>query len=256
MIVFAVGCHPDDIEFMMGGTLLHLRDRGCSLHYLNIANGSCGTAGYDKAEIIRIRREEGRRASESLGAVYHESLVDDLDVYFARPLLDKVAAILRRVQPDVVLTLSLEDYMEDHMAAARLAVTAAFVRGMRNFETDPPTPPYQKDVALYHALPYGLRDMMRREILPEFFVDVSGVIDRKIDLLARHESQRDWLDKSQGLDSYLLAMREMTKTVGVHSGRFEYAEGWRRHSALGYAASDTDPLRALLGGLCEPPAAP
>jgi len=256
MIIFAIGCHPDDIEFMMGGTLLHLKDKGGVLHYLNIANGSCGTVRHEKPEIIRIRREEGRRAAEALGAIYHESLADDLDVYFTRRLVDKVAAVLRRVQPDIVLALSLEDYMEDHMAAARIAATAAFVRGMRNFETDPPTPPYHKDVVLYHTLPYGLCDMMRREVVPEFTVDVTGVIDRKTELLAGHESQRDWLDASQGLDSYLLTMREMTRTIGKKSGRFEYAEGWRRHSPLGYSAADADPLRARLAGLCEPPASP
>jgi len=253
MIVLAVGCHPDDIEFMMGGTLLHFKDGGCALHYLNIANGSCGTARHEKAEIVRIRREEARRAAEILGAEYHESLADDLNVYFTRPLVGKVAAVMRQVQPDVVLTLSLEDYMEDHMAAARIAVTAAFVRGMRNFETDPPTPPFAKNVAIYHALPYGLREMMGREVEAEFFVDVGGVIERKVELLGKHESQRDWLDKSQGLGSYLATMREMARTVGKKSGKFDYAEGWRRHNPLGYGPAGADPLRRKLAGLCEPP---
>ena len=44
LTVLAFGCHPDDIEFMMAGTLLLLKDLGVELHYINIANGSCGTA--------------------------------------------------------------------------------------------------------------------------------------------------------------------------------------------------------------------
>jgi len=40
---FAIGAHPDDIKFMMAGTLILLREAGWSLHYMNIANGSCGT---------------------------------------------------------------------------------------------------------------------------------------------------------------------------------------------------------------------
>lgn len=253
MIVFAIGCHPDDIEFMMGGTLLLLKAKGCEVHYMNIANGSCGTQQYGKEEIIRIRREEGMRAAGLLGAAYHGSIADDLDVFYSQNLIGRVACVIRQVQPDILLTMSREDYMEDHMNAGRIAVTAAFVRGMRNYATNPPAPPYQKDVFLYHALPYGLKDMMRRTVTPEFYVDVSSVIEKKTEVLAAHVSQRDWLDKSQGLDSYLITMRDMMKDVGAMSGRFEFAEGWRRHSHLGYSASaEADPLRDLLGSLCFP----
>ena len=37
MTVFAFSRHPDDIEFMMAGTLLLLKEAGCSLHYMNLA---------------------------------------------------------------------------------------------------------------------------------------------------------------------------------------------------------------------------
>jgi LmbE family N-acetylglucosaminyl deacetylase len=252
MIVFAIGCHPDDIEFMMGGTVLLLKERGCEVHYMNIANGSCGTQIYGKEEIIRIRRQEGLDAAGRMGAVYHESIADDLDVFYTQSLIAKVAATVREVRPDMILTLSLQDYMEDHMNAARIAVTAAFVRGMRNYAPDPPAPPFQKDTVLYHALPYGLTDMMRNPVVPEFYVDVGSVLEKKTEVLACHSSQRDWLDRSQGLDSYLIAMQEMSRKVGGMSGRFEYAEGWRRHSYLGYAATDIDPLRNALGPLCYP----
>lgn len=250
MIVFAIGSHPDDLEFMMGGTLLLLKDRGAEIHYLNIANGSCGTDVYTREDIIRIRREESIAAAGYLGAVYHESLVDDLDVFYTPELIRRVAAIVREVAPDVLLTLSLRDYMEDHMNAARLAVTAGFIRRMRNYVTDPPVPTVTNDLVVYHALPYGLSDMMRQPIIPEFYIDVASVIDRKGEFLARHVSQKDWLDKSQGLDSYIISMRDMTHEVGRRSGRLAFAEGWRRHLHLGYAARDIDPVRDLLGDLC------
>ncbi len=252
MIVFAIGSHPDDLEFMMGGTLLLLKKQGCEVHYLNIANGSCGTEVHSREAIIRIRREEAIQAARYLGAVYHESLVDDLDVFYAPELIRQVAARVREVQPDILLTLSLEDYMEDHMNSARVAVTAGFVRTMRNYETLPPTAPTMKDMAVYHSLPYGLTDMMRRPIIPEFYIDIGSVIGPKGEFLSRHVSQKDWLDRSQGLDSYIITMREMSREVGGMSGRFEFAEGWRRHSHLGYSGRDIDPLGELLGPLCAP----
>lgn len=244
--VLAVGCHPDDIEFMMGGTLCLLQQRGCEIHYLNIANGSCGTKVHSKEEIIRIRRQEAKKSAFLLGAVFHESIVDDLDVFYTPGLVRRVAAKVREVKPQMILTLSLEDYMEDHMNAARITVTAAFVRGMRNFPTEPVRPPFLEDVVLYHALPYGLKDMMDRLILPDFFIDVGSVMDRKTELLSCHESQQDWLDGSQRLDSYLSAMKDMTREVGRLSGRFAYAEGWRRHNPLGFAPADANPLVELL----------
>jgi LmbE family N-acetylglucosaminyl deacetylase len=101
-------------------------------------------------------------------------------------------------------------------------------------------------VVLYHALPYGLADGLRRPVQPDFFVDVSSVIDDKQAMLACHQSQRQWLDSSQGLDSYLATMREMSAEVGRRSGRFAFAEGWRRHSHLGFSARERDPLAELL----------
>ncbi len=213
---------------------------------MNIANGSCGTKVHDRESIVRIRRQEAQESASILGAVYHESLVDDLDVFYSPGLVRRMAARIREVRPRMVLTLSLEDYMEDHMNAARVTVTAAFVRGMVNFVTDPPQGPFLDEIVLYHALPYGLRDMMDRPVLPDYFIDIGGVMDRKTAMLSRHASQQDWLDRSQKLGSYLSAMEEMTREVGRMSGRFAYAEGWRRHNPLGFAPAGTDPLREIL----------
>ena len=51
--------------------------------------------------------------------------------------------------------------------------------------------------------------------------------------LAAHESQKHWLDVSQGMDSYLISMDNASREVGKLSGKFEFAEGWRRHLHLG-----------------------
>ena len=243
MRILALGCHPDDIEFMMGGTLCLLKEAGCELHYMNLANGSCGTTEYSIEEIVAIRRRESQQAAEYVGAVYHESLVNDLEVFYAQDLIRRVTAIIRKIQPDIMLLPSPEDYMEDHMNTARIGVTAAFCRGMPNYHSDPPAPAMQQDVVLYHALPYGLTDGLRRRIEPDFYINITSVIEQKEQMLARHESQKSWLDHSQGLDAYLITMREMSAEVGTMSGEFQFAEGWRRHSHLGYCSRDADPLR-------------
>ena len=248
--VFALACHPDDIEFMMGGALRLLKAAGCSLHYMNLANGCCGSTQYSRDQIARIRRQEGQNAAKYLGATFHESLANDLEVFYTPELISKVAAVVREIRPDIMLLPSPEDYMEDHIITCRIGVTAAFCRGIPNFPTDPPREPTLQDVVLYHALPYGLRDGLRRRILPDFYVDITSVIDDKEQMLACHESQKRWLDETQGLDSYLHTMREMSAEVAAMAGRGRYAEGWRRHSHLGFSTTETDPLMEILAEFC------
>lgn len=243
----AIVAHPDDIEFVAAGTLLLLRERGWHIHSLNLSGGDCGSISTDAAETRRIRAAEGRAAAAILGAEFHESLASDLCIFYEERLLRRLAAVVRKVQPRIVLTHSPEDYMEDHMNTARLAVTAAFARGMPNFTTDPPVEPCSGDVAVYHAMPHGLCDGLRRPVVPDLYVDTTAVQGVKRRALAAHASQKAWLDASQGMDSYLDTGDAMARQVGRMSGHFEFAEGWRRHLHLGFSAHDDDPLVEALG---------
>jgi LmbE family N-acetylglucosaminyl deacetylase len=244
--VLAIVAHPDDVEFSLAGTLLLLREAGWEPHLINVAGGDCGSLETGPDETRRIRADEGRAAAAVLGAVFHESLASDLCIFYEERLLRRLAAVVRRVAPRIVLTHALADYMEDHMNTARLAVTAAFARGMPNFATDPPVAPVAGAVTVYHAMPHGLRDGLRRPVEPDCFVNTTGVQETKRRALAAHASQKAWLDATQGMDSYLDAADEMARAVGRLSGRFPCAEGWRRHLHLGLAATDDDPLAAAL----------
>jgi LmbE family N-acetylglucosaminyl deacetylase len=245
---FAIAAHPDDIEFFMSGTLMLLKDAGYDLHYMNVANGCCGTTEYDAETIARLRLAEAQAAAQYLGAVFHGPICPDLEIFYDRATLFRLSSIMREVAPDIVLTHSPADYMEDHMNTSRLAVTAAFARCMPNFPVDPPREAVFNNVTVYHAQPFSHRDPLRRLVEPDFFVDVTGVIGRKVEALARHATQKKWLDQSQGHDSYLNTMREMDEECGRMSGLFAYAEGWRRHLHLGFCGPKDEPLCEALKG--------
>lgn len=242
----AVASHPDDIEFLMAGTMILLQQSGYAIHYLNVADGCCGSIQHDREETVRIRSQEAQNACRSIGAIFHPSLVPDLEVFYDRVTLARLGSLIREVDPEIVLTHSPSDYMEDHTNTCRLAVSAAFTRGMPNFPVDPPREPIFGRVTVYHAQPYGNRDPLRQLVRPEIFVDVSAVHDLKTAMLAEHRSQKNWLDESQGLDSYLHTMRDLDLEVGQFSGRYELAEGWRRHLHYGFGDPNDDPLSEAL----------
>ncbi len=243
----AIGAHPDDIEFSMAGTLLLLRQAGWKIHCLILASGSCGSVRAGPAATRSTRWAEAQRAAAILGAKAHHSFVDDLEIFYELRLLRRLAAVVRQIKPRIVLTHPPEDYMEDHTNTCRLAVTAVFARGMANFRTVPAHGPVAGDTSIYHCMPHGLHDPLRRQVVPGAFVNSTQVHPVKRAALAAHRSQKEWLDVSQGFDSYLETMDRQSLALGTMSGRFRYAEAWWRHSHLGFAAADTDPLQEVLG---------
>ena len=192
------------------------------------------------------RWEESLEAARTLGATLHPPIVDDVAIFYDDVQLRKISATIREVAPDILLVQSPEDYMEDHMISCRLAVTGAFTRGMPNYVTDPPVAPIGKEVTVYHALPWGLKGPLGETIHARQFVDISSTLAQKRAALACHKSQKEWLDETQGLDSYLDTMEDMSRQVGAASGKYEVAEGWRRHLHLGFCAPEADPLAEVL----------
>src|SRR5215203_4191458 len=246
-VAMAIAAHPDDIEFLMGGTLHLLARAGWQTHYMTVANGSCGSLTEGPHATARRRAREAREAASILGATFHPSLIADITVLYALPLLRRLASAVRDVGPRVLLVPSPHDYMEDHTETCRLAVTAAFVRGMPNFRTVPTRRPRPGDVTIYHAMPHGLRGPLRQRVAAGSYVDTSTVHEVKRAALEAHRSQHGFLSDTQHMSSYVQVMDDMSREVGRTSGRFTHAEGWRRHLHVGLCEPSADPLRDALG---------
>lgn len=241
----AIAAHPDDIEFMMAGTLLLLNKAGYEIHYLNLSRGNCGSIETDSGTTARIRLKEAKKAAQILGAHFHPPFCNDLEIFYDLKTLRRLAAVIRAVKPTILLTHSPADYMEDHMNTCRLAVTAAFARGMPNFKSIPSRPTEAYDCTIYHGMPHSLTDNLRRKIVPDAFVNTTSVHGTKLEALKAHQSQQSWLDSSQKLNSYLQTMEEVSLKVGHLSKKFKHAEGWRRHLHYGFGSADADPLKDL-----------
>lgn len=247
--VLAIAAHPDDIEFFMAGTLLLLQRAGHEIHYWNLANGCCGSTQWSAEQTAAVRLGEARAAAALLGAAFHEPLVNDLEIFYTDELLRRVTAVVREVGPDILLTHSPVDYMEDHTNACRLAVTAAFARGIPNYQSNPPRSAVHHSVTVYHAQPHGNRDPLGQFVSPQMVVDIESVLAEKGRLLACHASQQSWLDRSQNLSSMAAVMENQAREIGAWSGRCTFAEGWRKHLHLGFCEATADPLGVALGPL-------
>jgi len=231
---------------MMAGTLLLLREAGWDIHYMNVSSGNLGSLTSSPAETARIRATEAQAAATVMQAVWHEPIGNDLQIFYDDRTLRRLAAVVREVNPSTVLTHSPQDYMEDHMNTARLAVTATFARSVPGYRTVPPREDVPTNVTIYHAMPHGLCDGLRHPVIPEAFVTTTELQARKREALECHRSQGDWLSATQGMDSYVAKMEEFARTLGTKSKSFKFAEGWRRHLHYGFGEEDADPLRDAL----------
>lgn len=249
MRILAICAHPDDIEFLMAGTLLHLRAKGHTLIYATMAKGDLGSAVLGPEEISAIRLNEARDAAARLGAEHHCLGFGDLAIFNDDPTRRVIVEFLRQVQPEIILTASVPDYMPDHELCATIARECAFTAPIPNYKTGAtsPAPPLAHCPHVYYCDPVGLIDWFGNEVKPQFVVDVSTFVEEKSALLACHTSQREWLRKHHGVDEYLNAMRGWGQRRGRLVG-VAYAEGFRQH--LGHGYPEDNVLAELLG--CPP----
>jgi len=256
--VFAVGAHPDDVEFSMAGTLALLAKAGFEPHMMNVSRSNLDSNELPEAEITRIRRREAENSAAVIDAIYHPPIADDMMIFYDELLLRRMLAVIRDIRPSIVLLPSLNDYMEDHTNTGRLVVSACFSRAMRHLRSIPPMEATDQDVYLYHAQPHTNRDDMRNLVIPSLFVDITSQMNTKLKMLGCHESQRQWLDETQGLDDYLETMRTSGAEVANLCNRpgWEYAEGFRQHSHVGFSARDRDILADILGSAAHRPEDP
>lgn len=234
--VLAIMAHPDDIEILVGGTLLHLGSAGWELGMVTMTAGDCGSSRErTKEEISRIRHGEAEEAARSIGAWYGCVGMKDAEVFAHKRSIRWTVERIRSFDPDVVITHSPSDYMLDHEETARIVRGAVFAAAIPLYKTRAtrPEPPMSATPALYYADPVEGIDPMGQRIYPQFYVDISSQIDEKRRLLSHHASQREWLREHHGIDEYLIRMIEWAEVYGQECGT-PYAEGLRQHLGHGY----------------------
>lgn len=236
--------HPDDAEFQCAGTLIRLADAGWEIHIATVAAGDCGSATRTREEIAAIRRDEGAAAAAAIGGTYHCLDEPDVQVMFDKAANRKAIDLLRRVAPTLLFTHARHDYMLDHEQTHLLARSAAFAYPIPNGS---PLPLLAGSAIpwLYYCDPLEGRDPYTgKRITPTTTIDVAAQFERKVEMLACHASQREWLRKHHGMDEYIDSMRRHGAERGREAG-VEFAEAFVQHR--GHPFPQSDLLHELFG---------
>lgn len=249
--ILSIHAHPDDAEMLCAGTLAHLAQRGHRVTIVTMTPGDKGSKLQGPDEIAARRREEGRRAAVRIGATYLCAEFRDLAIFNDDPSRRRIVELLRQLRPDIVLTSSPADYLCDHEATSLLVRDGLFAAPAPNYHTgaDSPAEPLEHIPHLYYMDAVGGQDRDGTPIYPHFIVDVSATFAIKRDMLADHESQRQWLQQHHEMDNYLTTMEEWTRLCGSRAG-IALGEGFRQYRGHPYPPSPL--LQELLEGLVVP----
>lgn len=127
-----IAAHPDDPEYGMAAAVAHWVAEGKQVAYLLVSRGEAGIAGMAPAESGPLRAMEQQNACARVG-VHELDFLDHPDgrIQESLGLRVELARHIRRVRPDVVLTLNHRDYWgpgrwnsADHRAVGRSVLDA------------------------------------------------------------------------------------------------------------------------------------
>mgnify|MGYP004515343957 CR=1 FL=1 len=220
MKVLAIGCHPDDVEIACSGTLIKCVKRGDEVYVCHVSTGNLGHVIIPPDELTKIRAEEAKKAGRMAGIkeVFCAGF-NDLDVFSDnRKARDKIVEVIRKVNPDFIITHNPDDYMPDHAAVSKLVFDASFAATLPNYppKTDNPA----KLVPIYY-----MDTLAGVDFVPTEFVDITEEIDLKTEMLKCHASQLVWMKEHDGID-FADMVRTCSKYRGYQCGA-GYAEGFR-----------------------------
>lgn len=220
MRVLAVGCHPDDVEIACAGTLAKCVKRGDTVITCHASSGDLGHVVIPPEELKVIRAEEAKRTGALAGIEVITAGFNDLDIYDGnKKSRDMMVDIIKYANPDVIITHDPSDYMPDHTAVSKLVFDASFTATLPNYKSKYSNP--AKLVPIYY-----MDTLAGVNFNPTEFVDISDVIDLKLEMLECHQSQLQWMREHDHID-----FADMVKTCSRYRGYqcgVDYAEGFRQ----------------------------
>lgn len=215
MRILAIGAHPDDVEWQCSGTLALCKERGDEIFIAVATNGNVGTGDpkITREMIAETRHKEAQVAADLLGAHLIWMNFDDEFLMDNRETRERFIDAIREARPDVMLIHSAADHHPDHRLASSIARDARIPASVPLVETKFP--------ATHIPTVFEFDTELGNHFEPEFYVDVTRVIELKQQLLNSHKSQASWMKHVFGT--------EFTENMMVQ-GRFRGAQACTQYA--------------------------
>lgn len=173
--ILATGPHPDDVELGCGGTLAKMIAQGHKVGILDLTQGELGTRGTPQ-----LRLQEAQNAADILGVHCRENLAMR-DGFFKNDEEHQlqIIKIIRKYQPDILITSAPVDRHIDHGRACQLMKEAAFLSGLRSIDTGQAA---WRPKQIFSYIQW-------QPLTPDFIVDITGFLDIKKAACLAYKSQ-------------------------------------------------------------------
>jgi len=219
--VMVVTAHPDDPEFLAGGTVATLVKEGREVTYVIVTNGNKGSG--DRAmtsqRLAPIREEEQRRAARALG-VEHVDFLDyeDGELEDTRNLRRDVTRQIRRWRPSLIITQNprrtnsnFPGWHRDHRITGGVVLDCVYPLARDHLSFPELLPEYE---------PHQVREVyLIQWEQPSLVVDITGTMDVKLKAIACHASQLG--------DFSVVEARMRARAVALGKAKgYPYAEGF------------------------------
>ncbi len=195
MNILAIGAHPDDIEFGCGGTLLKYSEKGHKVYMLVLSKG-------DKGGDLKVRQKEQEDSARILKVekLYFGNY-KDTEIVQSHELITEIEGHLKDIGPGFIFVHYFDDTHQDHRNLAASTISATR---------------YIHNVLFYEG-------PTTQNFTPNVFVDVTSILDKKVECLEAHVSQ---VSKTniEGL-SIIDAAKSAAHFRGIQ-GRVNYAEAF------------------------------
>jgi LmbE family N-acetylglucosaminyl deacetylase len=203
MNILAIGAHPDDIEYGVGGTIAKLVRAGHNVTFLILTYGE--TIGDPN-----VRKQEAIDGAKALGVknVLFGNLKDSF-IKHDKETIDIIERVIAKVKPDRIYTIYVEDSHQDHRNTALSTISAG---------RDTPS-------IIFYECP----SVFSNNFNPHLFVDITDTIQNKFDALKVHVSQ----NKKSFMD--MSAIEGLAKFRGFQTRmKIKYAEAFHIFRHLEY----------------------
>ncbi len=218
--ILAIGSHPDDVELGCGATLAKEIANGKTVGILDLTRGELGTRGTAES-----RDKESEVAAKILGVAIRTNM-EFADGFFVNDRKHQMELIkmIRKFKPDIVLCNAIEDRHIDHAKGSKLVSDSCFLSGLLKIDTksenvngwqEPWRPKH-----VYHYIQW-------KNLEPDFVVDVSGFIDKKMEAVLAYKTQfydskskepETPISSKNFTDSIKYRARDLGRLIGVEHG--------------------------------------